>query len=204
MCGEQVADKYLMYKDLPICEKDFRRVGHVCSVCDEVILDRVCMVEGVVMCEKDYMELISTWPCAACGKEIPTGDTLTSMIFLTIESSVKSLQDDRISYIKLPLWGVWLFINRYSEVLNTSRPWPDVFQSCISHFYTSHAPMTIYWEIAIFINTVQIMVFVHSVYQAAYGIKPSMAQLYAALHMMDALWPPDVRLIFILTLLLLS
>ena len=86
MCGEQVADKYLMYKDLPICEKDFRRVGHVCSVCDEVILDRVCMVEGVVMCEKDYMELISTWPCAACGKEIPTGDTLTSMIFLSIEN----------------------------------------------------------------------------------------------------------------------
>jgi len=80
MCGEQVADKYLMYKDLPICEKDFRRVGHVCSVCDEVILDRVCMVEGVVMCEKDYMELISTWPCAACGKEIPTDSHAALMV----------------------------------------------------------------------------------------------------------------------------
>lgn len=73
MCGEQVTEKYLIYKDLPICEKDFRRVGHVCSVCDEPILDRVCMVDGVVMCEKDYSELIATWPCAACGKEIPTG-----------------------------------------------------------------------------------------------------------------------------------
>ena len=29
-------DKYLTYKDLPICEKHFRQVGHVCSVCDEV------------------------------------------------------------------------------------------------------------------------------------------------------------------------
>ena len=75
MCGEQVVDKYLTYNDLPICEKDFRRVGHVCSVCDEIILERVCMVDGVVMCEKDYMDLISTWPCAACGKEIPTGNT---------------------------------------------------------------------------------------------------------------------------------
>ena len=36
MCGEQVVDKYLTYKDLPICEKHFRQVGHVCSVCDEV------------------------------------------------------------------------------------------------------------------------------------------------------------------------
>ena len=73
VCGEQVVDKYLTYKDLPICEKDFRRVGHVCSVCDEIILDRVCMVEGVVMCEKDYQELVSTWPCSMCGKEIPSG-----------------------------------------------------------------------------------------------------------------------------------
>lgn len=47
-----MVDKYLTYNDLPICEKDFRRVGHVCSVCDVTILDRVCMVDGVVMCEK--------------------------------------------------------------------------------------------------------------------------------------------------------
>ena len=52
VCGEQVVDKYLTYNNLPICEKDFRRVGHVCSVCDVTILDRVCMVDGVVMCEK--------------------------------------------------------------------------------------------------------------------------------------------------------
>lgn len=80
VCGEQVVDKYLTYKDLPICEKDFRRVGHVCSVCDDIILDRVCMVEGVVMCEKDYMELVSTWPCSACGKDIPTDSHAALMV----------------------------------------------------------------------------------------------------------------------------
>ena len=32
------------------------------------------MVDGVVMCEKDYAELVATWPCVGCGKEIPTGD----------------------------------------------------------------------------------------------------------------------------------
>ena len=73
-------DKYLTYKDLPICEKDFRRVGHVCSVCDDIILDRVCMVEGVVMCEKDYMELVATWPCSACGKDIPTDSHAALMV----------------------------------------------------------------------------------------------------------------------------
>ena len=31
------------------------------------------MVDGVVMCEKDYAELVATWPCLGCGKEIPTG-----------------------------------------------------------------------------------------------------------------------------------
>ena len=80
VCGEQVVDKYLTYKDLPICEKDFRRVGHVCSVCDDIILDRVCMVEGVVMCEKDYMELVATWPCSACGKDIPTDSHAALMV----------------------------------------------------------------------------------------------------------------------------
>ena len=74
MCGDQVCDKYLTFNDLPICEKDFRRVGHVCSVCDDLILDQVFNVEGVVMCEKDYNELISTWPCSACGKQIPQGE----------------------------------------------------------------------------------------------------------------------------------
>ena len=34
------------------------------------------MVDGVVMCEKDYAELVATWPCLGCGKEIPTGDFL--------------------------------------------------------------------------------------------------------------------------------
>ena len=67
-------DKYLTFNDLPICEKDFRCVGHVCSVCDDLILDQVYNVEGVVMCEKDYNELVSTWPCSACGKEIPQGE----------------------------------------------------------------------------------------------------------------------------------
>ena len=49
-------------------------MGHVCSVCDDLILDQVYNVEGVVMCEKDYNELISTWPCSACGKQIPQGE----------------------------------------------------------------------------------------------------------------------------------
>eukprot|EP00090_Calanus_glacialis_P010350 TRINITY_DN18737_c0_g1_i1.p1 TRINITY_DN18737_c0_g1~~TRINITY_DN18737_c0_g1_i1.p1 ORF type:complete len:383 (-),score=90.96 TRINITY_DN18737_c0_g1_i1:399-1547(-) len=71
VCGEQIrGEKYFTYKDRPICEKDFRGVGHVCSVCDEVILDNACMMDGVVMCEKDYQELVSTWPCSSCGEVI--------------------------------------------------------------------------------------------------------------------------------------
>jgi len=80
ICGEQVCDKYLTFNDLPICEKDFRRVGHVCSVCDDLILDQVYNVEGVVMCEKDYNELISTWPCSACGKQIPQDSHAALMV----------------------------------------------------------------------------------------------------------------------------
>ena len=37
------------------------------------------MVDGVVMCEKDYAELVATWPCLGCGKEIPTGDLTPSL-----------------------------------------------------------------------------------------------------------------------------
>ena len=63
-------EKYLIYQDHPICEKDYRvsgdksvvmkyrvimqGVGDVCTVCDQVIMDSVCTIEGVVMCEKDY------------------------------------------------------------------------------------------------------------------------------------------------------
>ena len=36
-----------------------------------VLLDNMYTIEGVVMCEKDYQELVSSWPCAACGKAIP-------------------------------------------------------------------------------------------------------------------------------------
>jgi len=71
VCGEVVRGKYLVYKESPICEKDFREVGHVCDVCNEVIMDNMYTIEGVVMCEKDYQELVSSWPCAACGKAIP-------------------------------------------------------------------------------------------------------------------------------------
>ena len=40
------------------------------------------MVDGVVMCEKDYAELVATWPCVGCGKEIPTGDRTDIYNFL--------------------------------------------------------------------------------------------------------------------------
>jgi len=70
VCGEQVKDKYLTYNDLPICLKDFKRLGHVCSVCNEAIMDSVCMLDGVAMCEKDYQEMMGTWPCSSCGKDI--------------------------------------------------------------------------------------------------------------------------------------
>jgi len=70
VCGVLLREKYLVYKDHPICEKDYRGVGHVCTVCDEVIMDSVCTIEGVVMCEKDYKDLVSTWPCSACGQDI--------------------------------------------------------------------------------------------------------------------------------------
>jgi len=71
VCGVVLREKYLIYQDHPICEKDYRGVGDVCTVCDQVIMDSVCTIEGVVMCEKDYKDLVSTWPCAACGQDIP-------------------------------------------------------------------------------------------------------------------------------------
>ena len=70
VCGVVLREKYLIYQDHPICEKDYRvsgdksvvmkyrvimqGVGDVCTVCDQVIMDSVCTIEGVVMCEKDY------------------------------------------------------------------------------------------------------------------------------------------------------
>ena len=44
------------------------------------------MVDGVVMCEKDYAELVATWPCLGCGKEIPTGDP--ALAFITFSRSL--------------------------------------------------------------------------------------------------------------------
>ena len=47
VCGEQVREKYLTYKDLPICEKDFRVSGQ--------------LVVHVVMCHE-----AECGPCVQC------------------------------------------------------------------------------------------------------------------------------------------
>ena len=66
VCGEQVVDKYLTYKDLPICEKHFRQVGHVCSVCDEVTCHVSLPRVTCVWCSVSWTACAwwTAWSCA--------------------------------------------------------------------------------------------------------------------------------------------
>ena len=71
VCGDQLWDRYLTYKDQPVCEKDFKvkyifsilkiikilnsqAIGHVCSVCDQIITGEVYVVDEAYFCEKDF------------------------------------------------------------------------------------------------------------------------------------------------------
>ena len=71
MCGDQLRDRYLTFKDQPVCEKDFKvkytlsilkiieilifqAIGHVCSVCDKIITGEVYVVDEAYFCEKDF------------------------------------------------------------------------------------------------------------------------------------------------------
>ena len=71
VCGDQLRDRYLTFKDQPVCEKDFKvkyifsilkiiqilicqAIGHVCSVCDQLITGEVYVVDEAYFCEKDF------------------------------------------------------------------------------------------------------------------------------------------------------
>ena len=48
--------------------------GTVCQVISppgSTALHCTEQLDGVVLCEADYTELVSGWPCSACGEDIP-------------------------------------------------------------------------------------------------------------------------------------
>ena len=59
------------------------------------------MVDGVVMCEKDYAELVATWPCVGCGKEIPTGDRTDIYSFPSLVSLITYVIGSLVIWIHL-------------------------------------------------------------------------------------------------------
>lgn len=76
VCGEQLRDRYITYKDQPVCEKDFKEIGHSCSVCDQVITGEVYVLDEAYFCEKDFEAISSTGVCAVCAKDISPDDSL--------------------------------------------------------------------------------------------------------------------------------
>jgi len=77
VCGEVLRDRYLTWKDQPICEKDFKKVGHACSVCSEVITGEVFCIDETFYCETDFQALGGRGACAGCGEEVTSQDSLS-------------------------------------------------------------------------------------------------------------------------------
>ena len=71
------------------------------------------MVDGVVMCEKDYAELVATWPCVGCGKEIPTGDRTDIYSFPSLVSLITYVIGSLVIWIHLNIvyWRIVLVLN---------------------------------------------------------------------------------------------
>ena len=61
-------DKYLTYKDLPICEKHFRQVGHVCSVCDEVTCVTCPLPRVTRDCRSVSWTACAWWTAWSCAR----------------------------------------------------------------------------------------------------------------------------------------
>jgi len=76
ICGEILRERFLTFKDQPICEKDYKNIGHVCTTCQNVIIGEVYIVDNNYYCEKDFETLIGNGNCSKCGDIVSPDDSL--------------------------------------------------------------------------------------------------------------------------------
>jgi len=79
VCGEIQTSRYLTYKDQPICEKDYKDIGHVCSMCDQIITGEVFSLAGRILCLNDYKAEceVQSKKCNKCGESVSPTEWLT-------------------------------------------------------------------------------------------------------------------------------
>jgi len=75
ICQEIIRTRFLTFKDQPICERDFKTIGHVCSKCESIITGEVYVVGDSYYCEKDF-ESLGTGSCSKCKTVVNPDDAV--------------------------------------------------------------------------------------------------------------------------------
>jgi len=79
VCGELQTSRFLTYKDLPICEEDYKAIGHVCEECGVILTGELFTLLGRILCHDHFKaaELAEFGPCGSCEKPLSPTDSLS-------------------------------------------------------------------------------------------------------------------------------